>query len=136
MRDAALDLDAFRVFLHVVAVSVWLGGQIVVGGIVPMVRRSHPDALNAIARGFGRVAWPFFAIAVFTGVWNMLAIDGDETTSGWSAVLGIKMLVVVIAGAAAWVHQNTSKVSIRGASAGLGLVASVAAALMGAMLAA
>ena len=136
MRDAALDLDALRVFVHLVAVSVWLGGQIVVGGIVPMLRRSHPDALPAVASGFGRVAWPFFAIAVFTGVWNMMAVDGDETTSGWSAVLGIKILLVVVAGAAAWLHQNTSKASIRGAGAAVALLASIVAALMGAMLAA
>ena len=108
MRDAALDGDALRVFLHVIAVSVWLGGQIVVGGIVPMVRRSNPEALNTIAKGFGRVAWPFFGLAVFTGIWNMMSVDGDETTGSWNAVLGVKMLVVVAAGALAWLHQNTS----------------------------
>ena len=136
MREATLDIEALRVFLHVVAVSVWLGGQIVVGGIVPVVRRHSPEALPIIAKAFGRVAWPFFGIAVFTGIWNMIAVDSDETTSGWSALLGIKMLIVVIAGGLAWLHQNTSKASIRGASAGIGLICSIAAALMGVMLSA
>ena len=92
MRDASLDVDAIRIFLHVLGISVWLGGQIVVAAIVPMVRRSHSDALQTIAKGFGRIGWPFFAIAVVTGIWNMLAVDADETSGGWNAVLGIKVL--------------------------------------------
>ena len=136
MREATLDVEALRVFLHVVAVSVWLGGQIVVGGIVPVVRRTQPEALSAIAKGFGRVAWPFFGVAVITGIWNMVSIDGDETTSGWSAILGIKILLVAVAGAAVWIHQNTTKVSIRGAGAAVALLASIAAMLFGVMLSA
>ncbi len=136
MRDAALDMDAVRMFLHIVSVSVWLGGQIVVGGIVPVLRKENPEALGAVARGFGRVAWPFFGVAVITGVWNMVSVDSATTTSGWSALLGIKMLLVAIAGAGAWVHQTTSKASIRGASAGVALLMSIVAALFGVMLSA
>jgi putative copper export protein len=137
MRDASLDGEAIRIFLHVISVSVWLGGQIVVGAIVPMVRRSaHPDVLGLIAKGFGRIAWPFFGIAVFTGIWNMIAVDGDETTSGWSALLGFKMLLVVVAGLSAWVHQNTSKPAVRGIGAAIALLASLVAALFGVMLSA
>jgi len=136
MRNASLDGDAIRIYLHLVAVAVWIGGQIVVGGIVPALRRSHPDALGAVAKAFGQVAWPAFVIAIFTGVWNMMAVDGDATTTGWSAVLGIKILLVVLTGAATWVHQSTSKASIRGASAALGLLLSLVVALMGVMLSA
>jgi putative copper export protein len=134
VRDASLDAEAIRVFLHVFAVSVWLGGQIVVGGIMPGVHKAAPDAMNVIAKGFGRVAWPAFGIAVFTGVWNMVSVDSADTTSGWSALLGIKMLLVVIAGIGAWLHQVSSKPAIKGMSAGLALVASIVAALFGVML--
>lgn len=136
MRDAALDGDAIRVFLHLMAVSVWLGGQIVVGGIVPAVRKNNPEVLGVIAKAFGRVAWPAFGVAVFTGVWNLISVDGNETTSGWSALLGIKMLLVVITGIAAWVHQNTNKASIRGAGAAVALLASIVAVMFGVMLSA
>jgi putative copper export protein len=134
MRDAALDGEAIRIFLHVVAVAVWVGGQIVLGAIVPALRRSNPDVLPNIAKAFSRVAWPAFAIAVFTGVWNMISVDSAATTDGWSAVLGIKMLLVVLSGVGAYVHQSASKPAIRGASAGIGLLMSLAAVLLGVML--
>ncbi len=136
MRNASLDGDAIRIYLHLIAVAVWIGGQIVVAGIVPALRRSHPDALATVAKAFGRVAWPAFVVAVFTGVWNMVTVDSDVTTSGWSAVLGIKILLVVLTGGATWIHQNTTKASVRGASAALGLLLSLVVALMGVMLSA
>ena len=57
------SLDSLRIFLHVIAASVWVGGQIVLGGLVPQVRRTNPEALRTIARAFGRVAWPAFGVA-------------------------------------------------------------------------
>ena len=134
MRDAALDGEAIRIFVHVVAVAVWVGGQIVLGAIVPALRRSNPDVLPNIAKAFSRVAWPAFGIAVFTGVWNMISVDSADTSDGWSAVLGIKMLLVVLSGVGAYVHQSASKPAIRGASAGIGLLMSLAAVLLGVML--
>ena len=48
-------LDSLRIFLHILAASVWVGGQIVLGGLVPSVRKSNPEALKPIANAFGRV---------------------------------------------------------------------------------
>ena len=132
MLDVSFDVDTVRGLLHIVAVCVWGGGQIVVGALVPAVRRSHPEALPSIAKAFGRVAWPFFGLAVVTGIWNMVSLP--DTTAGWNALLGIKMLVVAISGAGAWLHQSTDNAAIRGASAGLALLASIAALVMGVML--
>ena len=42
--------DSTRIALHLVAVAVWVGGQIVVAGIVPSVRRVSPDATKAMAQ--------------------------------------------------------------------------------------
>ena len=132
MLDVSFDVDTVRGLLHIVAVCGWGGGQIVVGALVPAVRRSHPEALPSIAKAFGRVAWPFFGLAVVTGIWNMVSLP--DTTAGWNALLGIKMLVVAISGAGAWLHQSTDNAAIRGASAGLALLASIAALVMGVML--
>ena len=74
MRDVSFDVETVRVLLHVVAICVWVGGQIVVGALVPALRRSHPEALPSIAKAFGRIAWPFFGLAVFTGIWNMVSL--------------------------------------------------------------
>ena len=32
-------MNAFRLFLHVLAASIWVGGQLVLAGLVPTVRR-------------------------------------------------------------------------------------------------
>ena len=49
--------ETIRLFLHVIAASVWVGGQIVLVGLVPQVRKTHPEAVKTIANGFGKIAW-------------------------------------------------------------------------------
>jgi putative copper export protein len=134
MRNAQIDVEDFRIILHVLSVSVWLGGQIVMGAIVPMIRKTNPEALSAISRGFARIAWPFFGLAVFTGIWNLTAIDSSATTIGWQALLGIKMLFVLLAGGAALIHQNTRKPPVAAAGAVIALGSSLIALGMGVVL--
>ena len=134
-RDVAFNLDTVRVVLHVLAVTVWIGGQIVVGAVVPVVGRAFPGSGKVAAKAFSRVAWPAFGIAIVTGLWGMLAIPSEQTTRGWSMLLGIKMLVVLISGAAALAHQNAGDNAMkRGISAGVALLFGLAALVMGVML--
>ena len=73
--------DSIRLFLHVLAASVWVGGQIVLGGLVPKLRQVAPESLKVAANAFARIAWPAFAIVVVTGMWNILDIKvGDMST--------------------------------------------------------
>ncbi len=51
-------MTAFRLFVHVLSASVWVGGQIVLVGLVPTVRELGPDAPRRVARAFNRIAWP------------------------------------------------------------------------------
>jgi putative copper export protein len=132
VRDITFDSETFRVSLHVLAVCVWVGGQIVVGAIVPALRRKHPEALSAIAKAFGRIGWPFFALAIFTGIWNMASLPG--TSAAWNAALGIKLLLVALSGVCAWFHQSANRPAVRGITAGIALVTSVAALVVGVML--
>jgi len=132
VKDITFDAQTIRVVLHILAVCVWVGGQIVVGAIVPVLKRSNPDAVPNVAKAFGRIGWPFFGLAVFTGIWNMVSLPG--TSASWNALLGIKMLLVAVSGATAGLHQSTDKASIRGASAGVAFLTSLAALVMGVML--
>ena len=134
MRNARINGEDFRIILHVLSVSVWLGGQIVMSAIIPMVRKTNPEALSAISRGFARVAWPFFGLAVFTGIWNLTAISSSSTTIGWQALLGIKMLLVLLAGGAALIHQNTKNPAVAAVSAVMTLGASLVALSVGVAL--
>ena len=134
-RVVAFDLDTVRVVLHVLAITVWIGGQIVVGAVVPVVGRAYPGSGKVAAKAFSRVAWPAFGIAVVTGLWSMLAIPSEQTSSGWSMLLGIKMLLVLVSGVAALVHQNAGDNGTkRGITAGVSLLCGLTALLFGVML--
>ena len=77
MKGAILNFDAYtiRVFLHVLGASVWVGGQIVLAALVPTVRQFGGENTKKVANAFNRVAWPFFALTVITGIWHVFAID-------------------------------------------------------------
>ena len=106
------SVDTLRLFLHVLAASVWVGGQIVLVGLVPQIRTAYPEATKLVARAYGRVAWPAFVVAVVTGIWNIVAIDA----SGWieyQVTLGVKIVLVAASGIAAAAHQfGRSKVAL------------------------
>ena len=53
-----------RVFLHVTAATVWVGGQLTLAGLVPGLRDLSPDAPRAVARRFNQIAWPAFGVLV------------------------------------------------------------------------
>jgi len=67
---AALNLDTIRTFLHLLGVAGWIGGQILMLGLLGVLRGLGSDAPRLAADRFSRVAWPCFALAVVTGVWG------------------------------------------------------------------
>ena len=133
-NSAALDLDAIRVGLHLLAMAVWIGGQIIMMALLPVLREVDGMPAKA-ARAFGRVAWPAFILSVVTGIWNILTIPMGDVSTGYNAVLGLKLLLVVAAGTATFLHQRATSAALRGATAGLAFVASLIVVLLGTMLA-
>lgn len=127
-------LSSLRLFLHVLAASVWVGGQIVLAGLVPQVRRSNPEALKGIANAFGRVAWPAFGLAVVTGIWNLMAVDPADHGSAYLVTLGIKMAAVGAAAIATLVHSNGRSRAALAVGGAVGLLASLAVAYFGVLL--
>ncbi len=113
-------VDTFRIFLHVLAASVWVGGQIVLAGLVPTVREIDPEAPKKVARAFNRIAWPAYGVAVVTGIWNLLDIPMEDPPY---VELGLKVLVVALSGIGAAVHQvargNKAMLAIGGAMSSL-----------------
>ena len=50
------DLDSIRVFLHLLGVAGWVGGQIVMVSLLPLLRSLGPDVPRIAAVRFARVA--------------------------------------------------------------------------------
>ena len=126
-------LDTFRLFVHVVAAAVWVGGQIVLVGLVPQLRRSYPEVTRVVAAAYGRVAWPALAIAIATGIWNVVEVN----PTGWAAyqiTLAVKILLVTASGIAAGVHQaGRSKVALA-VGGSIGFLCAVGALFVGILL--
>jgi putative copper export protein len=126
--------DAIRLSLHVLAATIWVGGQLVVAGLLPTVRSLGSDASKRIARAFGRIQWPAYAVLAMTGVWNVVATKGDQPRA-WQVILGVKIGVVALAGLGAYVHQrSTSKLGLALWGA-VSAFASVGALVLGVFLA-
>jgi len=122
-----MTLDGIIRFFHLLAASVWIGGLFVLGSIAANLRRSGagPDQMRAMARGYGRLAWPTLVISVVTGFWQA---DRLATDMGSGAML-TKLLLVFVVVALAGIHQATARRSspaVRGMLQGLILLVSLA----------
>jgi len=125
--------DTIRVFLHVLAATVWVGGQLTLAGLVPGLRALGEDAPRAVARRFNRIAWPAFAVLVATGIWNVLVVEPDWG-SDYGVTVMVKVLVVTLSGISAAVHAAArSKAALAAFGALCGLTA-LAALFLGAQL--
>jgi putative copper export protein len=110
-----------RVFLHVLGANVWVGGQLTLAGLVPGLRRVSPDAPRAVARRFNVIAWAAFAVLIATGIWNILAIRPDWSSS-YGTTLIVKLVVVAASGLAAALHaraRSAVPLAVFGALSGL-----------------
>ena len=129
------SIGGIRLILHVTAAAIWVGGQFTVAGLLPTIRGLGEDAPKKVARAFGRLLWPAYAVLVVTGFWNIAALTVKDASSAWKAVLIVKIVVVAIAGVAVFLHQrSTSKVGLA-VWGSIGGVASVAALCLGVFLA-
>jgi len=128
-------LDTVRLTLHVLAATVWVGGQIVMMGLVGPARGLAGDAPKVLARAFARLAWPAFVVLVATGIWNVTAVGYSAQDSAWKAVLMAKIAVVALAGLGAYLHQRATTKAQLALWGSVGGTASVAALVMGILLA-
>src|SRR5690606_18877469 len=112
-----------RLFLHVFAATIWVGGQLTLAGLVPVVRKLGPDATKAVARQYDRLAWPAFAVLLATGAWNLIEVDVTDTSTKYQATVVVKLVFVALSGLGAAAHRGAVSrkvLAIGGAAAGLG----------------
>jgi len=128
-------LTALRLTLHILAATIWVGGQFVMLGLLPTARSLGGDATKSLARAFAKLSWPAFVVLVITGFWNVAALHGSTKTSGWNAVLGVKYVLVILAGLGAWLHGRAKSKAATGAWGSIAGLASILALVAGVLLA-
>jgi putative copper export protein len=129
-----VDDRTIRLFLHVLAATVWVGGQLTLAGLVPAMRRLGPEATRQLARQFDRIAWPAFAVLVVTGVWNLLEVDVGDTSTEYQVTLAVKLLLVTLTGVGAAVHRVAASKAALAAGGAAAAVGAVGALFLGVLL--
>ena len=124
----SIDLTTVRLFVHVLAAAIWVGGQLTIAGLLPTARAMGDDAPRRIARAFNRFAWPAFAVLVVTGVWNLFAVDVGDLGTDYMVTLALKLVAVTVSGVAAAGHivaRSRAALAIGGALSGIGAIAAL-----------
>jgi putative copper export protein len=131
-------------FLHILAATVWIGGQVTLAVLVPLLRGVE-GMPTAAARRFQYLAWSAYAVLILTGIANVRNAgigwsDLESTPAG--RTLSLKLVLVIVSGVGAAVHaysvgpRATRSGSrrfhtISGIFAGISLLAAIGAALYG-----
>jgi uncharacterized membrane protein len=94
-------------FVHLVAAATWTGGLITLAALVFALRRAGAprETLQVAARQFGRVSWLAMAIAVSTGLAQVVAMHLPWSYGRLHLKIGLVALVILVTG----VHQLTAK---------------------------
>jgi putative copper export protein len=135
-------------WLHILAATVWIGGQVTLAALVP-VARGVEGTVRLLARRFQRIAWPAFAVLIITGIWNVHNAGiawSDLQSTPQGRTLSLKLGFVILSGIGAAVHAyfvgpratrggSRRTQAISGVFAGIGLLAAMAAALYGVVIA-
>ncbi|MGB2756572.1 MAG: hypothetical protein WBD02_02785 [Acidimicrobiia bacterium] len=104
-----ISLNTIRVFIHVLAVCIWVGGQFTLAATAKSLRAAGPEVAATAARGFAKIAWPAYGIAWMTGIWNLFAVHINERPTSYQVTVAVKLLVVLISGIVAFIHLQVGK---------------------------
>lgn len=113
-----------RLFLHVLAATIWVGGQLTLGVVISVLRPAPDDPdpeiararIRAVAQRFQIAAWSAFAVLLATGVWNLIALHVGDQSGEWLATLLVKLFCVAGSGLAAAVHIFVAAPRVRAAT--------------------
>lgn len=127
-------LDHVRLFIHVLAACIWVGGQFALAGVVGTLRTEAPTAVKPVAQAFARLAWPAFFLLVVTGLWNLFEVSLADTDSAYQVTVMIKIMMAIASGAFAAIHTIARTKLWLALGGALGALTSVAALFLGVLL--
>ena len=127
-------ISTIRIFLHVLAATVWVGGQFTVAFLLPSIRSLGADAPRAVARRFALLAWGAFVVLLVTGVWNLFAVEVGSASDAYLTTLFVKLGLVTVSGIAAAAHALARSRALIAAGGALSGLAALGALFLGVML--
>ncbi|MHB8488649.1 MAG: CopD family protein [Candidatus Dormibacteria bacterium] len=97
---------ALVLWVHIVAACIWIGGQVTVAVLIPLLRDQR-ELARRVGRRYQAVAWPAFAVLIVTGV-----VNAGNAGLRWSQLLDspagrtlvVKLGLVALSGLTAGVH--------------------------------
>jgi len=129
-----VSAESIRLFLHVLAATVWVGGQLTLLGLLPVLRSVSPEAPKAVARRFNLIAWSAFVVVMLTGMWSLVVLSPSSMGAAWNATLALKLLLVAATGAAAAAHAVGKSKTALAVGGDVSLLAGLGAVLLGILL--
>jgi copper transport protein len=102
-----IPLGIFADVVHLAAVSIWLGGLVVLTGVV--LRSGDPGALREVVPRFSRVAFLAVVTITVSGVvqaWRQLGTVGALTSTAYGRILLVKVALVAVVVGVAWVSRR------------------------------
>lgn len=98
------DLGANALFLHIAAVSIWLGGL----AVLALVREGLGSDLTVVARRYSRLAGVCFAAVLVSGVISALLRipTWSDLSTGYGVLVMLKALALGVLGAAGWQQRR------------------------------
>jgi len=110
----------FIFYIHLLSATVWVGGLVVLAGLVPAVRKTTDDrsVIQAIAKRFGVMSWTALGLLVLTGT----SMVFDRV---WTGTLIAKIGLVMLSALLAVWHTMAAREqspAVRGAIQGVILI--------------
>lgn len=108
------DLDTLIRFLHVLGVTVWIGGLVFVGAVAMPVARTASDParrrelITAVARRFTPVAGVAWVLILATGMGILGRRDisvGDLPDTDWGTRVLVKLTLLLAMGVVVLLHS-------------------------------
>ena len=127
--------NTLRLFIHVLAATIWVGGQLTLAGLVPGARAISPELPRTLANRYNRFAWPAFGVLVATGIWNIAVVSQNHVgNTSWWVTLLVKLIVVAISGISAFIHLRSKTTLGLAVFGSLTSLSAIAALWLGIML--
>ncbi len=96
---------SFLFLIHLISASVWLGGMILMGTFVPVVRKHDESGvtLKALANKFGQIGWVAYFLGLFSGM-SMYFISWSS--SSMNEYFNYKMILFASTGLLTYLHSK------------------------------